>query len=571
MENQIWDKDRHELRTRTDQKFVARHPKRVVSLRKRRSNGSIGTSTALTRRRETVSGVSTKDPFGTSDVDEIVEESDDRAHAINAMRSWADDKGNWKGKGAVSHQSPPISPLTRQGGASREGAKTPSRFPAKERRLARERRRRANTVNSEIPVARTPLRQSLVGHGSSTAIKDGPDHNPELQPAESAHVRSNHNDDFQESSLPGDKDNRQDLAEQMKTHAEDYPPKYYQKWKGNDLDTQLQPSNSGHALYNDDSILRRDFGVSAPSNKRRNGHVPLATPPKFDQNLEEANNLERAAVSDKGKRPDEMGTSSETPPDPKPYERRSIIHQSQPSVSEPAFIDANSIRDLIEERCAPETNKAEKTPDVSYSHGTMEDVSHDPQPDSLRSEYKKSSHSPSNTPGSDQNKSPNTTEYPENDNSDVQPKSLGNHDMKSPDLQHKSSDSDPITMLGKTMHPSNDDMKIADPQPSSLGGDHIKGPDSEPQSSESERMPDKTNRVQDQIREDDDPEAWLNSDAPLVGNYRAFFHESRKPRSIGQASPRDHGSGEDSLIAPPAISVCHACSQVAEMLPNVKY
>lgn len=83
-----WNHKTDELRTRPSQRFEAQHPRRLSSLRERPdADSKEGRNPRLEKRRETVSEVAAKDPFGIGDDDGDVEEPNDRVQAIDAIKA----------------------------------------------------------------------------------------------------------------------------------------------------------------------------------------------------------------------------------------------------------------------------------------------------------------------------------------------------------------------------------------------------------------------------------------------------------------------------------------------------
>ena len=125
----------------------------------------------------------------------------------------------------------------------------------------------------------------------------------------------------------------------------------------------------------------------------------------------------------------------------------------------------------------------------------------------------------------------------------------GTMEVKSPDL--------PANLLGS------DGIKSSDSQANSPGGDQTRMTDSqapEPGSVTVEISP-----SQHQVEERFDAKAWLNSNAPLPGNYKAFFgnefdddDDDDDSRSPGPISPTD---GIDSLVVSPVLPVRPPCSK----------
>ena len=396
MEDQFWDKERHELRTRDDQRFKARHPERNVSPVKKRDNVSIWKRRAHMKRHETVSGVAARDQFGIGEDDENVEELQDRSQAMNAMRSWADKKVNWQEREAGSHLSPLASPHTQHSSTTRE-------------RLAREGKPRANSVVSRIALSTSPANRFRTDRGSFSKVKDGPDLVSEYQPSESEH--------YSQPQHTG---------------------------MGNNHDPQFQTSNSGYALSDDAQVIMRDFGVWNPPDEQRRDHAPLPKTPIIDQSIDETDNGEKEVVSDKGKKPDDQERSSETSPDPNKYEYHSADVQLLPSEPKAPLIDASHGHITDGEHSDLEVCESEEGPESPPTPVTIEKINRDSQPMSPRSDHREHLDPQRSLFRSGQNKSPYTIQNPDttrlagDESPDAQQTSPGLDHMKSLNQQYKS-------------------------------------------------------------------------------------------------------------------------------------
>ena len=595
-----WNHKTDELRTRASQKFEAQHPRRLSSLRKRPEIVlEEGTNSRLARR-ETVSEVAAKDPFGIGDDDGNVEEPNDRVQAIDAIKAmdtWSGSKLEWNDKAPRSTQSPLTSPyanvekpndrvhrieaikpidiwagskLKWEGKAS-EASQSPPTSPytvrsfAEKQRLVRDRIRHNSLVKSRIPRPNSIVDRRLTDHGISPVVKNDPDYDSKTRPSGSKQVESSHNEGFQNARLENDsneKDSRQDRTEHMKSYADkDYPPKSQPKGRDSNYDPQLHPPGSGDALFDDDRITRRDFGSWYPSNEQRSDHVLPSKSAEPDHDIHETSDCEKEAVSDKGEKKDETGSSSEIDPS-----FHSNVFQSQPSGSECTLVDASSIHNLVEEQIHVETNETKEAPDPPHSLRNIENISHDPQPKSPGDDQTENSNSQSNTLGNNQNRSPNRNESPhiarspdtmESQKPKTQPKSPSDGDMKSHDPQSKSSESD--------------HAKSSDPQPKSPKSDQNRIPGLKPRFPESGGVSVEKTVARDNVVEDDDQEACLNSDARVPGNYKAFFHGSQSPGLLSPDRSSSPGSGKDSLIVSPTRTVRHPCSHRTELFLNVNF
>ena len=532
MEDQIWDKERHELRTRTDQRFKAQHAERRVSLTKKRDDVSIWRRRAHMKRHETVSGVAAKDRSGIGEDVGNAQEPHDRSQAMNAMRSWADKKVNWQKIEAGSHPSPPASPHTQSSSAKGE-------------RLVREGRRRAISVISRKPLPKSPANRVRTNQGIFPKVKHGLDLVPEHQPAESEHSESSHDEDSQNPSLPGDGDSHQGLFEHTNRHAEEhYPQRSQQKGVDDDHDPQIRTSDSGCRLCDEAKIRQRNFSLCDDAKIRRNlsdqqrrDHVPLSKIPIIDQSIDETDDGEKLAVSDKSKKPNEQETSSETPPDLNEYEHHSTDVQLPPSELKAPLIDASPGYIPDGDHSDQEVYEAEEAPESPPTPGIIDKLDPDSQPMSPRSDHMEHLDPQTSPFWSQQNKSPYTIQNPDTT------RSAGD---ESPDAQQTS--------------PSHNSMKSPNQQSKSHGDDHLKSPGWEFKSPESGGVSINAIPIQDRVSNDDDAEARLKSDAPMGENDRASFYDSQRHRSSRPDRSYDAGDDKDSLIVSPARSVRYPCS-----------
>lgn len=568
-----WNHKTDELRTRASQRFEAQHPRRLSSLRERGdADSKEGRNPRLEKRRETVSEVAAKDPFGIGDDDGDVEEPNDRVQAIDAIKAmdtWAGSKLEWNEKAPRSLQCPPTSAYTnveepndraqridaikaidtwagsksKWKGKASEVSQSPPTSPynvhsfAEKQRLVRDRRHRNSMVKSRIPRLNSIADQHLTDHDNSPVVTNDPNDESE---------RLKHD--------PIEKDSRQDRTEQA---DKDCPPKSQPIGRDSNYDPQLQLPGSGDALFDDDRIIRRDFGSWNQPNEQRSDQVLPSNSAEPDQDIHETSDREEEAVSDKRKNNDETGSSSEIDPSFHSNERDVFGPQPQPSGSKSTLVDANSIHNLVEEQVHVETNETKKAPDTPRSLRNIENISHGPQPKSPGDDQTEDSDSQSKTPASDQNRSPDTNQSPhiaqspgtmESQSPDTLPKSPGDDVMKSPHPQSKSSESD--------------HAKSSDPRPKSPKSSQNNIPDLNPQFPAS---------VRDHVGEDDDREACLNGDAPLPEKYKAFVHGSQSPGLLSPDGSTNPGSGEDSLVVSPTRTVRPPCSQGTELFLNVNF
>lgn len=585
MDKRGWNYKTDKLRIHSSQRFEDLHPRRPASVSKRRdsgTNGFIGRNSPLGKRRETVSGIAAKDPFGIGDENGRIEEPKDRAQAVDTIQSLAENESKGKERETGSYQSPLLSPYT---------LRVPS--PAVKERLDKNRRRRANTALSRIPVPTSKANRWGTGHRNSPKVKDDLDHDSELHTSEYECMENSHKglQALGLLTLDDNENDHQDRAVETKRYSEGgYPPKLQPKRQDSDHKSKPSPSNSGDAFSNDSQPMKWNSTVLDTLGERKSDHGLLSTP---NQKTDETNDRTDNAVSDKGEKCNKLVIPSETPPNSNRYESHSADFPPQPYGSESTLIGARPNNEPVKEHFHEETNGIKEETDAPKPPGTRENVSHDAQLETPRDNLTKNIDPQDPSPESGQNKesdttqSPNTAYFPERQIPDGQLKSPGNDHMKDLNPQPKSPDNvdrksaetqpkfpgdDHITRPdAQPISPGKDDMRNLDPQSKISGSDHVDAPKSKPHSPESGGVTAKTVPVQDQAGKDDDSEAWLDSDAPLPGNYRALFHDSQRRRSFRPNRSSPPGDGKDSLIVSPAGSVRQPCSQVTEPLSNVIY
>ena len=476
------------------------------------------------KRHETVSGVAANDPFGIGEDDGKVRELRDRSQAMKTMKSWADKKVNWQEIEAGSHLSPLASPHTQSSSAKRE-------------RLATEGKRRANSVISRIPLPTSPANRSWTDRRIFPKVKDGPDHVSDHQPSKSEHSKSSHDKVSQTPNLPSDEDKHQDPFGHTKRHAEEHHPQQSQeKWMENSHDPQFQTSISGYLLSDDSQMIRRDFNTWNPSDEQRRDHVPLPKTPIIEQSVDETDNGEKEVVSDKGKKPKDQETSSESPPDLNRYEHHGADFQVPPYEPKASPIDASHGHIPVGEHSDLESREAEEALESPPAPDIMEKINRDSQPMSPRSDHVEHLDPQQSLLRNEQNKSPYTIQNPDTT------RLAGD---ESPDAQQTS--------------PGHDSMKSPNQQSKSHGEDHLKSPGLRSRSPELGGVTVKAISIQDRVGKDDDAEARLNSDALLHEDNRASSNDSQRLRSSRPDHSYDAGSDKDSLIVSPARSVRHPC------------
>ena len=237
-------------------------------------------------------------------------------------------------------------------------------------------------------------------------------------------------------------------------------------------------------------------------------------------------------VSDKGKTPDKTRTPSETP-SLHNKEHDGFYSQIQPRDSELTFTDESATHDPIEDPLDHETDEFKGAPAATVSGGAMEQS---------KSPLKERTRNPE---PSNHKKSPYITQNPhtiihspqvmKRRSTNSARKSSDSGRTQSPDPLHKSPEIDPNQPL-------------------------------KPENVNAERGP-----IQDQVAEDLDPVAWFNSDAPLPGNYKAFFRGTRLPRSSNFDHSSKQGSDADSLVMSPTRTVRLLCPSIIMFLSNAGY
>ena len=352
-------------------------------------------------------------------------------------------------------------------------------------------------------------------------VKDNPTHHSELQSSESEMFESFHDENFPRPSLtnvPNEGDNRPGRTEQLKRYTrEDYPLKPHPNDRDSDHDLQLQIPDFGNGLSYDDGFKRKDSVSRSSSNEQRNDQSLLPGMPKADGVTDETGGRTDQAVADRSQTPDETGTSSDTPPFARSNERDGLASQTQPFEPKPTLVDASPMHDLVEGDLVPEIGEPEEASDTNLSPATMEYQSHGSDPSAPRIEDTNSPDSQANLPGID--------------------------DTTVPDSPSISPGTD---------HVMNPDSR-ADPS----GSDRIPSPDPQSQSPEPGDVTVQISPIQDEVGVDLGSEMWFDSRLPLPGNYRAILDS---PISAISDRSSNAGSGRDSLIISPTISVRSRCS-----------
>ena len=296
------------------------------------------------------------------------------------------------------------------------------------------------------------------------------------------------------------------------------------KWKAKTDKVRLSSSQKFQAIHEKDSSPRSPHTLwtprtsrtpripRAPSNKQKNDRDLLSQSPEPGHNIDKTSDRENQVVSDKIQRPDESRTPPKTLRSSSSNECDGLDSQTISSGSRSTVVDASTVYDLAEWQFNSETRRVDGAPHSPHSSG---------------SDHVKSPDSP---PGNRQIKSPRPqSNSPENGkivNFDSQPNSPGRDQIKSPD-----------------------------PRPFSSGGDLIKSPTPQPQSPVPGGVAVQTSPTQDQVEEEFDADAWLNSPSHFPGNYKAIF-----PKSPGSMSSDSSTSG-DSLIVSTAMIVRLPCSK----------
>ena len=509
-----WSPSRHALRVNASKRFNAEQEKDLPRTPKRRGTGYSSKWSSQLDRDQTVSGIRPEDILGKGGYDghelsQPLESSDatdgksnEQADVKSPMRVW---RGvNWQEmKKSDSISSPLASPFT-----------LPS--PGKEQPLARGLSRHSSLIKTRIPRPTSRTDRSGPGQGSSSQAKDHADHGLQLQHSKSVTIESSHDEDFPKprlASVLNRGDNILGPINDINRSAESGP-------KGRDSihGSECQPPRSGDAIPHEDGIIRKDFDSG---NQQRSDPSPLPKFPQADRTIDKTSNSDNETVSDKGKKADETGTLSETPPSSHRNERDSLESQPQSSASEPKQINPSFIQDLVEGQRDPETSEPKDAPDIWLTTRTRENVGHESRPRSPRSDHIKK----------------------------PDPQDQG----KSPDIPIPSTSYSPSTMESKS---------------ECIRSSEMKGPDPKTRSPDPRGVIIQTDPTQDQAGEDVDSAARLDSDAPFPGNNKSL---SRDIQLAESHSPNRSGSSVDSLIVAPTKTVRYPYSQEVELLSNAEH
>ena len=294
---------------------------------------------------------------------------------------------------------------------------------------------------------------------------------------------------------------------------ESHLKKYAEGFNQQPLDIQDQFSNSGptirypapgNALSDIDQVA-----MKTPVNKNLSNDV---LSPKISDS-DETSNHRNEARSDMGRKSGDSDTSSKTPVSPYSNELKDIDSQSQAVGSEPTLLDAGPIHGPVEGQVDLDADKTQNTTETAPFPRTMESK-HDERLKSLGIDLVES-HDPHSLPETMMTK---------------------DHDLRcnSPGMIENAS------AASRSLSPWND---------------HTKGLGSSSQSPGPESITVETNSTRDQIQEDFDTEAWLNSDAPLAGNFRAILERPSSHLSISPNHSSNPASPTDSIIISPIKSV----------------
>ena len=240
---------------------------------------------------------------------------------------------------------------------------------------------------------------------------------------------------------------------------------------------------------------------------------PLDMFPKISDS-DETSNHRNEARSDMGREPGEAETSSNTAVSSYSNELKDIVPQPQAVGSEATLVDAGPIHGPVEEQIDADVGKTRDTTETAPFLITMESKHDYERLKSLGTDF------------------------------------LGSYDPHS---------------LSETMMTTDHDVRSNAPgiiesvsavsRPVSPWNDRTKGPDSSSHSPGPESITVETNSARDQIQEYPDTRAWLDSDAPLAGNFRAILERPSNSVSISPNHSSNPASLTDSLIISPIKSV----------------
>ena len=320
------------------------------------------------------------------------------------------------------------------------------------------------------------------------------------------------------------------IRERQKKFEENYSKQPHPKERDGDHDSQLQTPDSGGTLCDGSRVIIKDSGPSSPSNIQKADQYPLPHFPETDHNINKTSDRMDDAVSDMGQEADKSRISSQTPRSSHSKERDTLISQPQPSELDCTFVDASPIHYPI---------------DTTYSSGTMESISLGSQPKSL-------------SLGSNQTKSPDSQTQPPGPGG-ITVGTSPNQDQIEEEFAPEANE--PKASANTASSPDTLEYIGLDSQPKSPGSDQIKNSDSQRQSPGLGVFTMRASPTLDKAKERFDAQAWLNSDSPLPGNYRAIF--SDEFQDLGSTSPNlssNSNSGTDSLVVSPTRTVRLPCA-----------
>ena len=295
--------------------------------------------------------------------------------------------------------------------------------------------------------------------------------------------------------------------------------KYAKGFNVQPLDTKDQSSDHrstvrypapGNALSDIDQVAMKNPGPSNPANRQMSHDVLFPKIPDSD----EISNHKNEAESDMGNKSGETETSSKTPVSSYSNELENIDSKSQAVGSEPTPVDADPIHGPVEGQIDLNADETQDTTETA------------PFPRTMESKY-----------------------------DDKRVKSPGTDSVESPDPH-----SLPDTMMTKdydvrSNSPGIKENGSAVSRPISPRSDRTKTSDSSSDSPGPGSLTVETNPARNQTQEYLDTEAWLNSNAPLAGNYRAILERPSSPISISPDHSSNPASLTDSLIISPIKSV----------------
>ena len=324
---------------------------------------------------------------------------------------------------------------------------------------------------------------------------------------DSKEVESHTEAETRKLGLVGEATNREIIKEnQLKINAEEFnlQPHDTTDHFNDSRSTNRYPA-PGNALSNLDQVAIKN---AVNKNSRNDVLFPEI------QDFDEASNHKNEARSEMGRKSGETETLSKTRVSSCSSELKDIVSQSQAVGSEPTLVDASSIHGPVKGQIDPDADQTQDTTETAPFPRIMKSKQDDERLKSLGTDFVES----------------------------YDPHSLRDT-MMTRDLDIRSN------------APGIIENASAVSRPVSPWNDRTKSPSSSTQSPGPESITIGTTSARDQIHEDLDTEAWLNSDAPLAGNYRAILERPSSPISISPNHSSNPASLTDSLIISPIKSV----------------